>query len=477
MFASTIRSLIGRPPSASAAVATCPRTIASAIRAARTLAADIVDADDVDARRRSPSAVVASVASSRSSAGRSRTRPRVDLRLVPSRIGRPSVAQVASSRSSSRFWSGVLPNPNPGSTMRSSQATPSRDRPLERGSQVGDDLGARVRVARLGAVVHHDERDAASAARRGERIVVADAPDVVDQVGAGGQRGLRDRGLGRVDADGHVRQGRADGGDDRHDASRLLGGSRARGPAGSTRHRCRAGRRPRRPSGAPGRRPRRPGRRPAPTVGEQAVAGERVGGDVEDAHHERPLAPAERRRADPRSEAAGRHGVSRRVIGRWSSAGLLGIAQAPGRRPAVAADRTDEIERAGHHERAASGRGRRSRAADGVGLDRRSWPRQERGASGRQVCGGQRTRDVEAGAMTARRRAAPRRAPRPCRRRPCRPSTPEQGQPARRRGMGAGRRGRRRGPRRRPGCGPRPAARRGRRRSSSSRRPGQRAVA
>ena len=44
---------------------------------------------------------------------------------------------------------------------------------------------------------------------------------------------------------------------------------------------------------APARRPPRPGRR-----SEQAVAGERVRRDVDDAHDERPLAPVERRRAD-----------------------------------------------------------------------------------------------------------------------------------------------------------------------------------
>ena len=50
--------------------------------------------------------------------------------------------------------------------------------------------------------------------------------------------------------------------------------------------------------------------------GEQAVAGERVRRDVEDAHHERPLAPAERRAAD--RERRGEHGRVGGVGRSWS---------------------------------------------------------------------------------------------------------------------------------------------------------------
>ena len=68
--------------------------------------------------------------------------------------------------------------------------------------------GMNVRVARLGAVVHDDQRDAVVGGEPGERVVVADAPDVVDEVGAGGEGGLGDGGLGRVDAERRVRAAR-----------------------------------------------------------------------------------------------------------------------------------------------------------------------------------------------------------------------------------------------------------------------------
>src|SRR5207342_1166826 len=100
------------------------RTIASIIRAARTLASTSWTRT-TSTTAAMPRAVVARVASSRWSAGRSRTRPSVDFRLVPSSTGRPSRRSVPSSRRSSRLCSGVLPNPNPGSTMRSSHGTPS----------------------------------------------------------------------------------------------------------------------------------------------------------------------------------------------------------------------------------------------------------------------------------------------------------------------------------------------------------------
>src|SRR5207237_7692744 len=101
-----------------------PRTIASAIRAARTFASTswtrTTSTPAAIAR-----AVVASVAASRWSAGRSRTFPRVDFREVPSTTGRPSVRSIGSSRRSSRLCSGVFPNPKPGSTRRDSQAHPA----------------------------------------------------------------------------------------------------------------------------------------------------------------------------------------------------------------------------------------------------------------------------------------------------------------------------------------------------------------
>ena len=204
------------------------------------------------------------------SAGRSRTRPSVDFRLVPSRIGRPRIRSVPSSRTSSRLCSGVLPNPNPGSTIRSSQRTPSREGPLDRALEVGDQLGEERRVAGLGPVVHDDQRDAVLRREPGEGVVVTDPPDVVDEVGAGSQGGLGHGWLRRVDAQRRVGEGRTEGRDDRDDPAPLLVGvDGARGPAASIRHRRRGGRR--RPPPSPPRRdggldrpPRpRPAARPA----------------------------------------------------------------------------------------------------------------------------------------------------------------------------------------------------------------------
>ena len=88
--------------------------------------ADVVDADDVDARPRSPSAVVASVASTRWSAGRSSTLPerRLARRARAAPGGRARRARRGPP-SSARLWSGVLPNPKPGSTT---SAVPRRRR-------------------------------------------------------------------------------------------------------------------------------------------------------------------------------------------------------------------------------------------------------------------------------------------------------------------------------------------------------------
>ena len=129
----------GLPQSGSRAA---PRTMASVMRAARTLACDVVDPDDVDAggdaergrgQRRLEPLVGRQVEDP----------PRVDLRDVPRRIGRPSTRELAQVAQEPRFWSGVLPKPNPGSTISDSRATPSRDGPLDRPLEVGDDLGAR----------------------------------------------------------------------------------------------------------------------------------------------------------------------------------------------------------------------------------------------------------------------------------------------------------------------------------------------
>ena len=121
-----------------------------------------------------------------------------------------------------RLWSGVLPNPKPGIDDEVVPAHAEPQGALEGSLQVGDELGQEGRVARLGAVVHDHERDAVVGGQAGQRVVVADTPDVVDEVRAGGERRLGDGRLGRVDAERHRRKRRPERRDDRHDATSLL---------------------------------------------------------------------------------------------------------------------------------------------------------------------------------------------------------------------------------------------------------------
>ena len=214
-----------------------------------------------------PSAVVARVASSRSSTGRSRTRPSVDLRLVPSRIGQPRTRSAPRSRTSARFCSGVLPKPKPRihDQVRARHAEPLGT--LDGGVEIGDDLGDEVAIAWLGAVVHHHQRDVAFCREPGERVVRSHAPDVVEQVGAGIEGGRGDPGLGRVDAERHPGQRGSQRGDHRHARGRALRPRPPRrGPAAWIRRRRRAGPRHRRPSGDRARRRPAPGR-PGPPGG------------------------------------------------------------------------------------------------------------------------------------------------------------------------------------------------------------------
>ena len=239
-----------------------PRTIASLMRAARTFASHVVHADDVDAggdaqggrRERRLEPLVGRQVEDLARASTCAT----------SRAGPAGRAPAArrGPRSSSRLWSAVFPKPMPGSTMIDPRGDPGADRPLDGGAQVGDDLGHDVVVARLGAVVHHDQRDAARRGEPGQGVVGADAPDVVEQVRAGVEGRLGDGGLGRVDAERRPGRAARTAARPARPAPAPRPRSPSRGRAASTRRRCRAGRRPRRPCGAPGRPRRRPGRRP-----------------------------------------------------------------------------------------------------------------------------------------------------------------------------------------------------------------------
>ncbi len=159
----------------------------------------------------------------------------------------------------------------------------------------------------------------------GEGVVVAHAPHVVDHIGAGGKRGLGHGRLGGVDAERGVGERRAEGRDDRHDTTPFLvevDGFVAR-PGRLTADVQDVGALlDHAPAPCDGDLERVGGTRPTSAfalgLGQQAVPGERVGRHVEDPHHERPLAPAERAGADPRGLGKGRAGAA----GHLSSGGV-----------------------------------------------------------------------------------------------------------------------------------------------------------
>ena len=145
------------------------------------------------------------------------------------------VRSRARSRISCSDCSGVLPNrPMPGSTTICSRGhagrTRDRDRPLEEAQHVGQDVEAGI--DRL-AVVHQDDRRAVPGGHAGDGRVALRAPDVVDDRGAGLQRGLGDLGLPAVDRERRV-AARAQAGDHRQDAGEF-GPGVERGMAGPGR--------------------------------------------------------------------------------------------------------------------------------------------------------------------------------------------------------------------------------------------------
>ena len=306
-----------------------------------------------------PSAVVASVASSRSSGGRSRILPSVDLRDVPSRIGRPQRPQRAEVAEQRDVVVGGLPEPDARVDDERRPAGRRHARPAQGRPQVGDDLAHDVVVAGLGPVVHHDERHAGARGQLGQSGVRAGAPDVVEQVRAGGQGGLGNDDLGGVDAQRRARAAR------RETAART-GMTRPISSAAST------GAWPGRVDSPPMSRRSAPSstmRRACSTAAatgsaapEQPVAGERVGRDVEDAHHERPFAPGERGRTD-----AG--GLASEGVAESSAGSVVMLGRIPElwvvdeARP----DGPDKVERPGHDRRPGPAGAHARRAASGSG--------------------------------------------------------------------------------------------------------------
>ena len=221
---------------------------------------------------------------------------------------------------------------------------------------------------------------------------------------------------------GDVRQGRADGRDDRHDAvAAPRPPSPAHGPAGSTRHRRRGGRRPRRPSGAAWRRAAGDsGPARGSPAREQPVARERVGVTLR--------MPITNVRA-PQANAIGRGADRPACGGGWRSWAVIGTAAgragpdrrrgAPGppRQGRASPRRRSARRRAAS---AASSGGHGSGRVDGT--VRRAAAARQRAASS---AGGHGARQVHAGRDDPRVRGAPpaRAARRRRRRRPCRPST------------------------------------------------------
>ena len=229
--------------------------------------ADVVDAHDVDAGGDRRATVVASVASTRWSAGRSSSRPRVDLREVPEQDRPAEDAQRAEARRAARGCGRAscrTRTPGPRSAPSHGDAGVERPGRSPR-CRSATTSATTFAVARLGAVVHQHDRHAARGGEPDHRRVVGDAPDVVEEVGAGVEGGLRDGRARRVDRDRGGGQRRRDG---RGPPGRPAPPPRRRRPGrdrdGSRRRRRRAGPRPRRPSGAPAPRRPRPGRpRPA----------------------------------------------------------------------------------------------------------------------------------------------------------------------------------------------------------------------
>ena len=144
------------------------------------------------------------------------------MRLVPSRIGRPEQAQRPELAQQLEVVVGGLAEPEARIDDEILPRQPETQGAFDGALEVRDELGQEPRVAGLGPIVHDDERDAVVGGEAGQRVVLADRPHVVDEIRAGGERGLGHRGLGRVDAQGRLGQGRPQGRDDRHDPATFL---------------------------------------------------------------------------------------------------------------------------------------------------------------------------------------------------------------------------------------------------------------
>ena len=250
-------------------------------------------------------ATVAAVASTRSSGGApSSSSPRNRFRLVPTSSGSPPSAAFSSASRSEQLE--VFRGPLAEADARVDDDPLARDSALDgrldrRSQPAGHGLEDAGRVARLLLVVHQHEVRVRLGRCDGRVRIAGGGPDVVHHAGAGSQRRARHRPLRRVDAD------------DGAVANRLRHGPDDRDGEGGLRRLV-----DRRAIAVRGSRPGRlgthvedlgAGRDEAdglldggrddgvdPAIGRrQPVAGERVGGHVQDAHHVGPLAPCQPR--------------------------------------------------------------------------------------------------------------------------------------------------------------------------------------
>ena len=133
--------------------ATLPRSIAAAAASASTCARDVVGAEEGGAaiERRDRGADRRRGACRPCADGSPSTRASVLLRESPTSTGGP-IRQIRSSpRISARFWSGVLPNPIPGSRQTCSSGIPAATATASRSSRKPRDLADDVVVPRLDA--------------------------------------------------------------------------------------------------------------------------------------------------------------------------------------------------------------------------------------------------------------------------------------------------------------------------------------
>jgi hypothetical protein len=310
------------------------------------------------------------------------SRPRNDLRDVPTTTGKPIARSRPAGRRSSRLWAPVLPKPMPGSTWMRSGAMPGRDGEGDALLQEGPHVVDHVAVARVvlhGARLAEHVHQAALAARLGDHgrhlRIAAQRGDVVDEARPGGQRRAGHRGLRGVDAQG--------GGRSAASASTTGRTRRSSSSCGTG-----VGARPGRLAahvdelGALGGHLAAVGDRGA-GVEPLAAVGERVRRDVEDAHD------AERRHAGDRRRA---HCLGRRALGHCTHGhvGRRRPADVHGARtPRRAAGRAAGRGRV--HRRRPAGRVRQRRGRDGAwrgdrdrpGLGRRAARSPDGGPRGR----------------------------------------------------------------------------------------------